>query len=55
MLLVTKTIKTTVFAALLLSLAACTGAKTSPSMLDYSYVPQNNVVSVYQQPGIEDF
>jgi hypothetical protein len=51
----TRIIKTTVIASLLMSLAACTNTQTTPSMVDYSYVPPAQVMTPTTSPGIQDF
>lgn len=50
-----KTIKISLAALLLLTQAACSAPQSSPSMVDYSYVPPSQGVSVVSAPGIQDF
>ncbi len=40
---------------LMLSLSACVNTQSSPSMVDYSYVPPSNVLAASPNPGIDDF
>jgi hypothetical protein len=39
----------------LLSTAGCTSVQGSPNMVDYSYVPQNQVIGSYAPRGLEEF
>jgi len=48
-------IKMILAAALLLSTAACAATQSAPSMVDYSYVPQNAIAVNPNNAGIESF
>ena len=50
-----KTIKAALSLFLLLSATACVGTQSAPTMLDYSYIPPNQVTAATVNYGIDDF
>ena len=51
----TKFFKVTASLLLLISMSACTNTQTSPSMVDYSYVPPSQIMSNTPLPSLEDY
>jgi hypothetical protein len=56
MTMTTKTItKFTLLALILSSVTGCINTQSTPSMVDYSYVPPSKVVAAPAMPGLEDY
>jgi hypothetical protein len=50
-----KAINVTVSVLVLFSVSACVSTQTTPSMVDYSYVPPSSGISTVTTPGIEAY
>ncbi len=50
-----KALKAAISLFLLMSVTACVNTQSAPTMLDYSYVPPNQVTAATANYGIDDF
>ena len=50
-----KVLNISVLVGLLLSVSACVNTQSTPSMVDYSYVPPTNVLAATPNAGIDEF